>query len=338
MGYERVVKNFQTINLFLTELQNNMNSAIPEIYFKLQEKDDRDFGQGFLSNLFWSAFDLISTIETLEGREFIAWFLSAIVEDIHDHLDHYPDLNETMSGLYERMSETITTIKNEKISPVVSDPQAHYNDVYTYNNNTVKVSDFDTFDFVYASIPYNETLTEVSRECKKQAFKKCFPYDKWKVAFWFGESPQFSPCKQCNWGCDEWVDTRSFVEDQNAPIRDYHGNILANNIHEWIKLLVKDQPSRIYVIEPISSPNVRINYIHKDRYKDYPNGAFINEYCMVWGRDDFLNDWVDFDDNIGRWMFHDDGYGNVINENGFVDRSDFYYNWGLDASQCIWKQ
>jgi len=24
--------------------------------------------------------------------------------------------------------------------------------------------------------------------------------------------------------------------------------------------------------------------------------------------------------------------------NGFVDRNDFYYNWGLDASGCIWKR
>jgi len=323
--------NFQTLNLFLTELQNNMNSAIPDIYFKLQESDDKDVGQSFLSNLFWSAFDLISTIETLKGKEVIAWFLSAIVEDIHDHIGQYPNLNESISSLYERMTETITTLKNTKISPVVDNPEAHLNDTYTYNGNIVKVSDFANFDFVYASTPYNLALTKVSKECKSQAIRRCFTYWKWKIGFWFAENPMTNPCKQCNWGCDSWADTRQFCEDVSKPIYDYHGNILAHDIHEWIKKLLDNEPARFYVIEPVSASNVRINYLYKDKYKDYPNGAFINEYCMVWGRDDFFNDWKDFHDDVARWMFDD------VNENGFVDRYDFYYNWGLDAANCMYK-
>ena len=328
---ETIKQNFQTLNFFLTELQNNMNSAIPEIYLKLQETDDQDVGQSFLSNLFWSAFDLISTIETLKGKEVIAWFLSAIVEDIHDHINQYPNLNESIASLYERMTETITTLKNTKISPVVDDPDAHLNDTYTYGDKTVKVSDFGTFDFVYASTPYNLALTQVTRECQSQSLKKCFPYWKWKIGFWFGENPMTNPCKQCNWGCDGYVDERQFYEDMNQPLIDYNGNKLADNIHDWVKKLYNDQPSRFYVIEPVSASNVRINYVDADKYKNYPNGAFINEYCMVWGRDDFFNDWKDFDDNVARWMFDD------VNENGFVNRNDFYYNWGLDAAECMYK-
>lgn len=333
----RVQINFQTLNMFLSDLQNNMNSEIPDIYARLQQNDDQDVGQSFLSNLFWSAFDLISTIETLQGKEIIAWFLSAIVQDIHDHIDQYPDLNGDIASLYERMTHTITHIKNDVISPVIDNPDAHYNDVYSYKNYTVKVSDFDAFDFVYASSGYNNALTVTTRKCKEQALRKCFPYDKWKIAFWFGESPQFSPCKQCNWGCDEWVDTRSFIEDESQPIRDYNGNILANDIWQWVTYLVKQEPSKFYVVEPVSDVNARFGS-DEDGWKDqHPNGAFINEYCMVWGRDDFLNDWKDFDDNVGRWMFRDDGYGTIVNEDGFVDRKDFYRNWGLDAADCMWK-
>ena len=325
--------NFQTLNVFLTELQNNMNSAIPEIYLKLQESDNQDVGQSFLSNLFWSAFDLISTIETLKGKEIIAWFLSAIVEDIHDHLDQYPDLNESIASLYERMTTTITAIKNTKISPVIDNPDAHLNDTYTYKDKTVKVSDFGTFDFVYASSPYNLALTQVTKECKSQALKKCFPYWKWKIGFWFGENPMTNPCKQCNWGCDGYVDERRLYEDMNQPTFDAEGHKIADNINDYVKLLYQNQPARFYVIEPISAPNVRFANYYEDDYKTkYPNGAFINEYCMVWGRDDFFNDWKDFDDNVARWMFDD------INENGFVDRNDFYYNWGLDAAGCMYKR
>lgn len=329
---DAIKSNFQTLNVFLSELQNNMNSAIPEIYLKLQETDNQDVGQSFLSNLFWSAFDLISTIETLEGKEVIAWFLSAIVEDIHDHLDQYPNLNDSIASLYERMTETIKTLKNTKISPVVDNPDAHLNDTYTYNGNIVKVSDFGAFDFVYASTAYNLSLAAVTKECKSQALKKCFPYWKWKIGFWFGENPMTNPCKQCNWGCDDWMDTRIFYEDMNQPSFDTEGHKIADNINDYVKLLYRNQPSRFYVIEPVSSSNVRINYLYKDKYKDYPNGAFINEYCMVWGRDDFFNDWKDFDDDVARWMFDD------VNENGFVDRNDFYYNWGLDASGCMYKR
>ena len=337
MDYQKLVSNFQTLNLFLSELQNNMNSAIPEIYLKLQEQDNKEVGQSFLSNLFWSAFELIGDIETLPERQIVSWILNAFVESIHDNLEKYPNLNENISGCYERMTETITTIKDTMIAPVVSYPDQHINDVWTYNNHIIKVSDFNTFDFVYASIPYSEALTVVSRQCKAQVLRKCFPYDKWKIGFWFSENPMNNPCKRCNWGCDGYEDMRGFIEDQYQPIRDYHGNILANNIHEWITLLVKQEPSRFYPIESVSDKNARFaNY--ENNYKDkYPNGAFINEYCLVEGRDDFLNDWVDFDDSVGRWMFRDDGYGVIVNENGFVNRSDFYYNWGLDASKCIWK-
>ena len=321
--------NFQTLNFFLSELQNNMNSAIPEIYLKLEQADDQDVGQSFLSNLFWSAFDLISTIESLKGKEVIAWFLSAIVQDIHDHIDQYPDLNESIASLYTRMTTTITTIKNTKISPVVDNPDAHLNDTYTYKDKTIKVSDFGTFDFVYASSPYNLALTQVTKECKSQALRKCFPYWKWKIGFWFAENPQTNPCDQCNWGCDDWMDTREFYEDMNQPIYDYNNNKIADNIYDWVKKLYEDAPARFYVIEPVSAPNVRINHDHGS-YN--PNGAFINEYCLVWGRDDFLKDWKDFPNDVAQWMFDD------INENGFVDRNDFYYNWGLDAADCMYKR
>jgi hypothetical protein len=337
MEHSKLVANFQTLNAFLSELQNNMNSAIPEIYLKLQEQDNKEVGQSFLSNLFWTAFDLIGSIEALPQRELISWVLGAFVESIHDNLQDYPNLNENISSCYERLTETITTIKDKMIAPVVSYPDQHINDVWTYKNNVVKVADFDTFDFVYASVPYNEALTVVSRECKAQVLKKCFPYDKWKIGFWFGESPQFSPCKQCNWGCDEWVDTRGFVQDESQPILDYNGNILANDVWQWITYLVKQEPSRFYVVESVSDKNARFGTLENDWKDQHPNGAFINEYCLVWGRDDFLNDWVDFDDSVGSWMFRDDGYGTIVNENGFIDRSDFYRNWGLDASECMFK-
>jgi hypothetical protein len=333
MNYSRIVKNFQTLNLFLTELQNNMNSAIPEIYLKLQESDNQDVGQGFLSDLFWSAFNLITTIETLEGKEVIAWFLGAIVQDVHDHIDQYPNLNQSIESLYERMGTTITYLKDDKISPVVDNPSAHLDDTYTYNGKTLKVSEFNNFDFVYASSGYNLALTAVSKECQAQALKKCFPYWKWKVGFWFGENPMTNPCKQCNWGCDEWADTREFYEDMNQPLVDYNGNRLADNIYDWVKKLYGSQPARFYVIEPVMDVNARFaSHQYPDQIrKNTPNAAFINEYCMVWGRDDFFNDWKDFPDDVAQWMFND------VNPDGFVDRNDFYYKWGLDAAECIWR-
>lgn len=332
MDYSRIIKNFQTLNTFLSELQNNMNSAIPEIYFKLEESDNQEVGQEFLSDLFWSAFNLITTIETLKGKEVIAWFLGAIVQDIHDHIGQYPDLNDEIDGLYTRMRITINHLKDDKISPVIDNPAAHLDDTYTYDGKTLKVSEFNNFDFVYASSGYNLALTAVSKECQAQALKKCFPYWKWKIGFWFGENPMTNPCKQCNWGCDGYVDERQFYEDMNQPFYDYNGNKLADDIYDWVKKLYKDEPARFYVIEPVSAPNVRINYEDEDKYKNYPNGAFINEYCLVWGRDDFLNDWKDFPNDVAQWMFND------INSDGFVDRIDFYYNWGLDAADCMYKR
>jgi hypothetical protein len=72
--------------------------------------------------------------------------------------------------------------------------------------------------------------------------------------------------------------------------------------------------------------------------KEHPNGVYCSEYCLVDGRDDFLNDWKEFDPNVAKWMFRDDGVGNITNPNGFVDRNDFYFNWQLDASECLWKR
>jgi len=41
MDYPRIRSNFQILNKFLVELQTNMNSAIPEIYLKLEEADNQ---------------------------------------------------------------------------------------------------------------------------------------------------------------------------------------------------------------------------------------------------------------------------------------------------------
>jgi hypothetical protein len=86
------------------------------------------------------------------------------------------------------------------------------------------------------------------------------------------------------------------------------------------------------VLESVSAINCRFaQYTNPDDIRNkYPNGAYINEYLILEGRDNFLNTWTEFDNDVAKWMFKD--------MNGFVDRNDFYYNWGLDASGCIWKR
>jgi hypothetical protein len=336
MNTERIIENFQTINVLLSELQNNMNSAIPEIYLRMEEQDNRDFGQSFLSNVFWSSFELIADIESLEGAKIISWLLNSFVEDIHDNLEKYPDLNSKVAGVYERMQITINHIKLDKISPVIDNPEKHYNDVFTYQGNKVTVADFENFDFVYASTGYTNALLEITKNCKSEVLKNIFPRDKWKVSFYFGESPA-NPCKQCNWGCNGYIDSREFFEDINSAILDRNGKVLANNVYDWVNILSKNS-HKSFVVEPIYADNVRLNQDQSNYHEKYPNGGFVNEYCLTWGRDDFFNDWVDFSDEIGEWMFYDDMNGNITNPNGFVSRSVFYYNWNLDASSCVWKR
>ena len=86
------------------------------------------------------------------------------------------------------------------------------------------------------------------------------------------------------------------------------------------------------MLEPFKAQNCRFaQFTDPDDIRNsHPNGAYINEYLMLDGRDNFLNTWTEFDDDVAKWMFSDMG--------GFVDRNDFYYNWGLDASNCIWKR
>ena len=332
---QRIRSNFQTLNTLLSELQNNMNSAIPEIYLKLEQKDDKDLGQVSISNLLWNVLELLPSFE---GSDFIVLTLSSFIEDINMNLNKYPSLDKTIGSIYGRMQETIECIKDSKISPIVTDPDSHYGDVFTFAGNTVKVSDFDTFDFIYASQDYNNCLSSITKKCKTKILMECFPYDKWKIGVWFGESPQFNPCKQCTWGDDGYEDVREFIEDISKPIFDSKGDILAENAFEWIGYLSKDN-HKFYVLELISSPNARFGqYEDKNEYKTkYPNGAFINEYCLVSGRDDFLNDWETFDDEIAKWMFFDDASGAIVNPDGFISRINFYFNDLLDGSNCIWK-
>lgn len=336
---QRVVKNFQTLRQFLEDLKTQMGIDIPDIYLRIQEADNKDVGQSFVSDLFWSAFSLITTIETLQGKEFIAWILGAIVQDIHDNIDNYPDLDTTISQFIERFSLTLTTIEDQ-IATIISDPEGNWNKVFIYKNNTVKVSDFDTFDFVYGGIGYQTAQDLVQKQCKNLALKNCFPYDRWKIAFWFGESPQKSPCNQCNWGCDGYVDSRIFVQSISSPVVDYDGNVIAKDAYDYINQLVSYKPAYIYVLESVRAINCRFpQFTNPDDIRNnYPDGAYINEYLILEGRDNFLNDWTEFDDSVAKWMFKDDGVGGVTNPAGFVDRYDFYYNWGLDASTCLWKR
>ena len=182
---KQVVKNFQTLRQFIEDLKNQMGIDIPDIYLRLQQADNKDVGQSFLSDLFWSAFNLITTVETLQGKEFIAWILGAIIQDIHDNIGNYPDLNKTISEFIERYSLTLTEIENQ-IAIIISDPEGNWNKTFTYGSKVVKVSDFDTFDFVYGGVGYQQAQVMVQKESKKLALKSCFPYDRWKIAFWFG--------------------------------------------------------------------------------------------------------------------------------------------------------
>ena len=331
--YTRVEVNFKTLRVFLQDLKTQMSMDLPDVYLRLQQADNADVGQSFLSTLFWSAFDLIATIEAMPGKEFISWFLGSIIEDIHDHADKYPDLNRELSQFIERYLLTLDAIEGE-ISKVISDPAGNWDKAFTYKNHVVKVSDFDTFDFVYGDSSYQLAQVVVQKECKRLALKNCFPYEKWKIGFWFAESPQKNPCKQCNWGCDYYEDLRGFfetTEDARCFIE---------------KAIAGTRAGYLYVIEPVKAINCRFakytpngDLLNPDDVRrEHPNGVYCSEYCLVSGRDDFLNDWGEFDQDVAKWMFVDDGVGNVINPNGFVDRNDFYFNWELDASGCLWKR
>ncbi len=328
--YQRVTTNFQTLRQFIEDLKTQMALDLPDVYRRLDEAD-KDEGQGFVSDLFWSAFNLITTIETLQGKEVIAWILGAFIQDIHDNIGNYPSLDKQMDKFTERFSETLRCIEDQ-IAPIISFPEQNWNKVFTYGNHSVKVSDFNTFDFVYGGVDYQKAEDVVQDQCKMLAVKNCFPYDRWKVSFWFGESPQSNPCKRCSWGCDGYEDSRGFLEDINAPIYDLEGHLVAKDGYEYIQKLLEVKPSYFYVLESVSAINCRFaQYTNPDDIRNkYPNGAYINEYLILEGRDNFLNTWTEFDDDVAKWMFKD--------MNGFVDRNDFYYNWGLDASGCIWKR
>lgn len=328
--YQRVTTNFQNLRHFIEDLKTQMALDLPNVYSRLNQAD-QDQGQGFVSDLFWSAFNLITTIETLQGKEVIAWILGAFIQDIHDNIGNYPSLDKQMDKFTERFSETLRCIEDQ-IAPIISDPKSNWDKVFTYGQHSVKVSDFDTFDFVYGGVDYQKAEDVVQSQCKMLAVKNCFPYDRWKIAFWFGESPQSNPCKRCSWGCDGYEDERGFLEDINAPIYDNEGHLIAKDGYEYCQKLLEIKPSYFYVLEPFAAINCRFpQYTDPDDIRNkYPNGAYINEYLMLQGRDNFLNTWTEFDDDVAKWMFSD--------MDGFVDRNDFYYNWGLDASNCIWKR
>lgn len=327
---QRVTQNFQTCRQFIQDLKTQMSLDLPDVYLRLNQADNKDEGQGFVSDLFWSAFNLITTIETLQGKEFIAWFLGAVIQDIHDNIGNYPSLDKEIDQFVERFTTTLNAVEDQ-IAPIISDPEGNWNKTFTYGQHVVKVSDFDTFDFVYGGVDYQRVQNVVQTQCKMLALKNCFPRDRWKIAFWFGESPQSNPCKQCSWGCDGYIDSRGFIEDVDKPILDISGNVIANNALDYIKVLLNNKPSYFYVLEPTIASNCRFPQFTNpsDIMAKYPNGAYLNEYLMLEGRDNFLNDWTEFDDEVAKWMFSDFG--------GFVDRYDFYYNWNLDASNCIWK-
>ena len=328
--YQRVTTNFQNLRHFIEDLKTQMALDLPNVYSRLNQAD-QDQGQGFVSDLFWSAFNLITTIETLQGKEVIAWILGAFIQDIHDNTGKYPSLDKEIDQFVERFTTTLNAIE-DKIAPIISNPEEHYNDIWIYDKYAIKVSDFDTFDFVYGGVDYQKAEDVVQAQCKMLAVKNCFPYDRWKIAFWFGESPQSNPCKRCSWGCDGYEDVRGFLEDVNAPIYDNEGHLIAKDGYEYCQKLLEIKPSYFYVLEPFKAQNCRFaQYTDPDDIRSkYPNGAYINEYLMLQGRDNFLNTWTEFDDDVAKWMFSDMG--------GFVDRNDFYYNWGLDASNCIWKR
>lgn len=335
---QRIKRNFETLNLLLTEFQNNMNSGIPEIYSKIDQKDDSDLDEVILANFLWNTFEFIPDIEILDGGNFIFLILSAFLEDVRLNLSDYPDLNVEINSVQERLHKTINCIKVNKILPVIVNTEDHYNDIFTFSGVTFKISDFDLFDFVYDSESYNECLNKITRIFKSKIFNEYFPYDKWQIGFWCSKVISFNPCVRSNLGCDGCDDLREFVEDINQPILDGDGNILAHDAYEWMGVLSKDN-HKFYVLEPISAPNVRFGE-DKDstEYKTkYPNGAFVNEYCLISMNNNSMNDCKLFDDEIGKWMFFDDSSDTIINSDGFVGRPNFYMDRRLDRYNSIWK-
>lgn len=334
---QRIRTNFQTLNTLLTELQDNMKSAIPEIYLKLDQKDDRDFGEVDLANFLWNVFEFIPYLEPpLEGGDFIFLILGAFIEDIHIHLSDYPILDRTINSIDDRFRETIECIKTSKISPIISDPEGHYNDTFTFSGRTFKISDFDSFDFKYESQGYNDCLKLIIKRCKSKIFSECFPYEKWKIGF-SSEERLLDLSVKNNWGGDGCDDTRKFIEDINEPIVDSQGNIIAHDAFGWINYLSKDN-HKFYVLELISAPNVRFGE-DKDPVeykKKYPRGAFINEYCLI-SVENKKNNLKTFNDEIARWVFFDNCSGAIINPNGFVSRLDFYYDHRLPGYDRVWK-
>ena len=160
--YQRVTTNFQTLRQFIEDLKTQMALDLPNVYSRLNQAD-QDQGQGFISDLFWSAFNLITTIETLQGKEVIAWILGAFIQDIHDNISNYPSLDKQMDKFTERFSETLRCIEDQ-IAPIISDPKSNWDKVFTYGQHSVKVSDFDTFDFEDFGLNVEDKTSAISEK------------------------------------------------------------------------------------------------------------------------------------------------------------------------------
>ncbi len=316
--------------------------VVEEVYHYLTSVNKVDPGMSLFQSLLDSSYELIGELP-IPGAGIISWFIGGLLDSYSP--DNQPNLNLDFGEVGARYNKTYYQIRLD-LTTMYDDPTQNLDKVYTTsfgNKKTITLRELLNYDVPnkddldFTKILQAHTRAFRSSLCqqelpKSDQFKICgvFYQGGWDVpnsiddVFWpylwaDKQQPYMITNDELRYGDHEQENPKISVSSDNFSMND-----LKSAAAEFCK-----QSSQTLITnfaEGKDDQGTEVLIFHKYYVMDY-----VNEDRPSSGF------WRLASKGFCDWLFKDDGFGNIVNEDGCGNRADVFRNWGMKWGDQIDK-
>ena len=342
---QKLQKNLSNLIDFCDESHNYSNTIIDEVYRKLQTASNEDKKLYIFDNFLCSVFEELIGSE-IPVAPYIAFAFSAIINSYTE--DNKPNLNKDFGNLEASELNTSLAIR-QTLSEFYQNPQSYIDKVYilpfqikkTFTLRellNVDIPDKNSLDFSNSLIYYTRAFRTLLT--KMEIPKISGKYFMLTVNFLNDEIADASYSRKNDplgtvfyWDSQikqqiGWSSEQAMIHCNNPVILEIEAD-KSNDYNSYIKCIstFAGDFGPAFMVDINTSPDGRFFFF----ICYYISTAIHHPEFSVASWD--LGD-VDF----FKWLFIDDGFGNIINENGCGMRDDVIRNWGfMGANDMLYK-
>jgi len=343
---EKIKKNLKNLIDLNDDTYSHSNTEIDVVCDYLHTMDNVDNGLGLFGNLLINAASIISGIKTLPAAAAIAWFLGGVIKTLTESPP--PSIDTTFTKIKERYNATSLAIDNYLVN-ILSDVENNLDTELTIPDNlnlpppyntkkTFKIRELSDYDMPERYTPNFEACKDAHvigfrYELTKQRLCKsdvtiCAVHQFVSIYYTLNKSIPPGDDNDRRIGCYPYnSDYINYVDNWEVDDDKLNGNAR-------LRLTVDSMDNFNNVAGNLLAQAGPIHFIVSERNSDH---ILYHKYFIVHNYSDNGTDWNLVNNTLISWLFKDDGFGKIINQNGVAMRDDVFRNFNITFSDKLPK-